>query len=76
MSNVIVVPAQSSHVEVCAGETRVLLAVIDFGARLAGFALREQKSLHLRLLKALRFLGLALVSIKKSKNSRLVHLLL
>jgi hypothetical protein len=45
LGNVVVVSAQSSHVEIRTGEARVLLVVVDLGAKLAGFALRGQQSL-------------------------------
>lgn len=66
MGNVVIVPAQSSHVQIRTGETRVFLAIIDFGTRFAGFALREQHMLYLWLLKALGFLGIAIVSMMKT----------
>ena len=66
MSNVVVVPAQSGHVKICTDKTRVLFAVIHFGARFAVFALREQQAIYLWLLKALGFLGIAIVSMMKT----------
>lgn len=51
----------------------MLLAIVDFGASFAGFALREQQALNLWLFNALHLFGLALVSIMKTSCFQSSH---